>query len=236
MPPIIIPATELIPYGRAWSINNNLSRTPPFSSMDLTHVFDQKIGEALAVMLGGVPVVALTQNNANPRLIPDTPDCVEVGPCRVIGGIRPQNFDVGYRPDGIRIAFDSKTLNDTSSANKNYQNMVNDLGTEASTVHTRFPYAIVAFLIAIPSPCTSSRNRASLTSMLLRLTGRNSPVDVQHKAEAIAFVLWDPATGEIDQTWPELDSPLRIEQFSRQIESAYVSRYAGMPPHQPQHH
>lgn len=28
--------------------------------------------------------------------------------------------------------------------------MINDLGTEATTVHTRFPYAIVAFLVVVP--------------------------------------------------------------------------------------
>ena len=52
---------------------------------------------------------------------------VEVGPVRVIGGVRPQNFDVGYRPDAIRFAFDSKSLNDRESIGKNWQNMINDL-------------------------------------------------------------------------------------------------------------
>jgi len=31
---------------------------------------------------------------------------------------------VGYRPDGIRFAFDSKTLNDQESIAKNWQNMI----------------------------------------------------------------------------------------------------------------
>lgn len=66
---------------------------------------------------------------------------MEVGPTRVIGGIRPQNFDVAYRPDGVRFAYDSKTLNSRNSLGKNYQNMLNDLGTEAATVHIRFPSA-----------------------------------------------------------------------------------------------
>jgi hypothetical protein len=232
MPPIIIPPEELFPFGHKWKENGNcLARTPPLSSMELTYVFDKKIGSALAGMLGNIPVVELTQNNTNPPLIPAIADCVEVGPCRVIGGIRPQNFDVGYRPDGIRIAFDSKTLNDKDSVKKNYQNMINDLGAEASSVHSRFPYAVVSFLVAIPTPCLLEVQKRALTSSLNRLTGRNSPVDVQHKAEAIAFVLWEPTTGQIDPTWPHSDSPLRIEALSKQIETAYVSRYQGLPPH-----
>ncbi|MCK9405291.1 MAG: hypothetical protein M0Q47_02605 [Methanothrix sp.] len=231
MPPIIIPPSELLPFGQAWAVNNSLPRTPPFSSLQLTHIFDHKVGSALAKLLGDIPVIELTQNNANPILIPSNANCVEVGPCRVVGGVRPQNFDVGYRPDGIRIAFDSKTLNDTKSVQKNYQNMINDLGTESSTVHTRFPYAVVAFMVVIPNPCLLDGQRRALTSTLKRLTGRNSPVDVHHKAEAISLVLWNPNNGEIDKEWPEANSPLRIEQFSQQVEESYVSRYAGMPPH-----
>lgn len=119
------------------------------------------VGTALAAMLGGVPI---TTPNAN-ALTPSHPDCVEVGPVRIIGGVRPQNFDVGYRPDGVRFAFDSKTLNDSKSVGKNWQNMINDLATEATTVHSRFPHAVVfphaivfphavvAFMVVVPEPC-----------------------------------------------------------------------------------
>ena len=232
MPPVQVTSAELAPFGRAWTDNGGrLSRTPPYSSTQLTHVFDRKVGEALAVMLGGIPVVELRQNNLNPPLIPAQPDCVEVGPCRVVGGVRPQNFDVGYRPDGIRFAFDSKTLNDADSVRKNYQNMINDLGTESSSVHTRFPYAVVGFMVVIPEPCLAPAQRVALTATLLRLTGRVSPVDVQHKAEVISLVLWDPASGRIDTRWPPAESLLRMERFSAQVEAVYVSRYAGMPPH-----
>jgi hypothetical protein len=145
--------------------------------------------------------------------------------------VRPQNFDVAYRPDSVRFAFDSKTLNDTKSVQKNYQNMINDLATEATTVHSRFPYALVAFLVIVPTPCLISPQREGLTGTLERLTGRSSPIDSAHKAEAIALVVWNPATGETDQEWPNEASPLRVERFSGQINSAYVSRYKGLPPH-----
>lgn len=228
MPPIQINSTDLLPFGRAWTDNRGrLSRTPPHSSLELGSIFDSKIGEALAIMLGGIPVV---RPNAN-SLIPSNPNCVEVGSCRIIGGVRPQNFDASYRPDGVRFAFDSKTLNDIKSVGKNYQNMINDLGTEATTVHIRYPYAIVAFLVAIPTPCLVSPQKEALTETLERLTQRNSPLDSVHKAEVISLVVWDPATGNISTDLPNNDSPLRIEGFSEQLEKIYKERYKGLPPH-----
>ena len=228
MPDIAISAEELRAFGQAWSQNGgSLSRTPPFSSIQLGSLIDAAVGNALAQMLGGIPII---QPNGN-SLIPEKPDCVEVGSFRVVGGIRAQNFDAGYRPDGVRIAFDSKTLNDLKSVQKNYQNMINDLGTEATTVHTRFPYAVVAFIVAVPTPCLSSPQKQGLTRTLERLSLRNSPLNSVHRAEAISLVVWNPENGEIDINWPLMDSPLRIEKFSTYIHSAYTERYKGLPPH-----
>jgi hypothetical protein len=178
-------------------------------------------------MLGGIPVIPPSQFDLHPT----QPDAVEVGPVRIAGGVRPQNFDVGYRPDGARFVYDTKTLNDRKSVGKNYQNMINDLGTEAITVHSRFPYAIVAFIVAIPTPCLQPAQSIGLLGALQRLAGRLSPIDVAHKAEAISLVLWDPTTGLIDAGTPHGGSNLRIEKFSGFVESHYNDRYAGLPPH-----
>ena len=186
IPPVTINPSELAPFGQRWLQNENLSRTPPYSSSDLGRLFDKAVGNSLAEMLGGIPII--TPNGSS--LLPAQPDCVEVGPVRIIGGVRPQNFDVGYRPDGVRIAFDSKTLNDRASVGKNWQNMVNDLATEATTVHTRFPHAIVAFMVIVPAPCIeNTRTFHALSETLERMTGRTSVEQLFHKAEAIAFVI-----------------------------------------------
>jgi hypothetical protein len=227
MPTVAIAAADLQPFGATWLVNQCLSRTPPNSSGQLCKLFDAKVGAAVAVLLGGVPVISPNAVELQPR----TADAVEVGPCRIVGGVRPQNFDVAYRPDGVRIAFDSKSLNDLKSVRKNYQNMINDLATEATSVHTRFPYAVVAFLVAVPSPCLVSPQKEALTETLERLSRRTSPIDLAHKAEAIALVVWDPNTGGVDATWPSPGSFLRIESFSTQVEKAYVERYKGLPPH-----
>lgn len=154
-----------------------------------------------------------------------------MGATRVIGGVRPQNLDVCYRPDGIRFAFDSKTLNDLKSVRKNYQNMVNDLATEATTVHTKFPYTVVAFMVIIPEPCLAEPQRGALIGTLERLSRRVAVTDHAHLAEAISLVIWTPATGEISEDAPDAESSLRIGRFALLVQQAYLSRYEGLPPH-----
>lgn len=227
MPPIAIAQAELAEFGRTWTtLNQSLSRTPPHSSSQLGALFDRAVGTALAAMLGGIPIVAPVRNS----LIPPERDCVEVGPVRVIGGVRPQDFDVGYRPDGVRFAFDSKTLNDRNSINKNWQNMINDLATEATTVHSRFPHAVVAFIVALPEPVVSEPQRAAITETLERLARRGGVAGPEYMAEAISLVLWRP-DGTIAPASPVPASPLRIEKFSQQVEASYTERYKGLPPH-----
>lgn len=228
MPQIVINAVDLAQFGEKWRENNeSLSRTPPFSSGQLGKLFDTAVGRALSMMLGGVAVVEVR----SPTLLPPHPDCVEVGPVRIIGGVRPQNFDVGYRPDGVRFVFDSKTLNDTKSVGKNWQNMVNDLATEATTIHSRFPYALVTFMVIVPVPCLSSARRRAIIETLERLAQRSSVADPPYMAEVIAFVAWNPKTGEVDASIPAPSSMLRLERFSERVQTLYYDRYKGLPPH-----
>jgi hypothetical protein len=237
MPKIHVAPVDLFPWGKKWlqlkkvrksgSIRKVAECFTKKQGMDFGRVFDESIGKAFAAMLGGVAVSAPGAR----ALLPIDGDSVEVGHVRVVGGIRPQNYDVGYRPDGVRFVHDTKTLNDTASVGKNFQNMINDLGTEATTLHTRFPYAVVTFLIAIPEPCFRGETRKRFTRMLDRLVGRRSPIDLAYKAEAMSLLLWNPQTGEIDPAWPPPESPLRIDHFAEQIEAQYHERYDGMPPH-----
>jgi hypothetical protein len=227
MPPVKISQAELKKFGKKWQQKQALSRSPPYSSGQLGELFDASVGKALATMLGGVDV----EKPKATALLPDFEDCVEVGPVRIVGGVRPQNFDVGYRPDGVRFAFDSKTLNDKKSIGKNWQNMINDLATEATTVHTRFPHAVVAFLVAYPSPAVTAAHLTATIGTLERLGGRRLVDEDHHRAEGVAFLLWDPNTGKIDPNVPAKSSPLRIERLSEHIEETYVSRYKGLPPH-----
>lgn len=228
MPPIALDSTKLKRFGERWNANEGrLKRSRPESSLELSNLFAKAVAEPLAVMLGGVPIVAPNRN----LLMPPQADCVELGDVRIVGGVRPQNFDVGYRPDGIRFALDSKTLNDRESVAKNYQNMINDLATEATTVHSRFPYALVGFIVGIPSPCLVEPQSGSLVGTLERLARRTLVDEPAHMAEAIALVIWDPDTGEVLGDLPNGDSPLRIERFSARIEQLYLERYKGLPPH-----
>jgi len=228
MPSIVINQELLAPFGAEWKQRGgSIGRTPPYSSGALGKIFDSAVGEALSTMLGSIPIVVPSPN----ALTATQADCVEVGPVRIIGGVRPQNFDVGYRPDGVRFAFDSKTLNDASSIRKNWQNMVNDLATEATTVHSRFPHAVVAFMVICPEPAIGEPQRSALIETLERLARRVSVEDPVYMAEVISLVLWNPEDGSLVSNSPHPNSPLRLEKFSTQVETAYVNRYKGLPPH-----
>lgn len=228
MPQVAIDLAELAGFGAKWrERGGSLSRTPPYSSGQLGALFDKAVGAALAELLGGVPVVTPSST----ALIPSGADVVEVGPVRIIGGVRPQNFDVGYRPDGVRFAFDSKSLNDRASIGKNWQNMINDLATEATTVHSRFPYAVVGFMVVYPKPAVTASHLSATIGTLERLGGRTLVDEPEHRAEAMSLVVWDPDDGTIDDEIPAPTSPLRIEKFSEHVEAAYVARYKGLPPH-----
>lgn len=198
--------------------------------MDFGKAIDPFVANALAVMLGNLP--ALSPANRN-KLLPPMDDCVEIGDTRLVGGIRTQNYDIMYRPDGVRIAYDSKTLNDQSSMRKNWHNMINDLASEATTVHTRFPYALALFLVLIPKDIFTGRQTGEIIRTLERLNGRESIREEDYKAESIALVIWNPHTGEVDGFLPNPDSSLRIEKYTKRIEKMYSDRYAGLPPHTP---
>lgn len=238
MPPVQISQSDLRPFGETWRKRVSypgkkdkppecLSRTPPYSSGQLGELVDGAVGKSLAAMLGGIPVVKPTST----ALVSAETNVVEVGPVRIIGGVRPQNFDVGYRPDGVRFAFDSKTLNDKKSIGKNWGNMINDLATEATTVHSRFPYAVVGFMVIYPEPAVTAGQLAATIGTLERLGGRTLADEPEHRAEAVSLVIWNPAIGKIVADVPDPASPLRIERFSEDVERAYVARYKGLPPH-----
>lgn len=230
MPEILIKESDLLRFGKKWIKNGgSLARTPPESSLQFGYLFDKAVGEALSIMLGGIPVVI----PSSVSLIPSQADCVEVGPVKIVGGVRSQNFDVGYRPDGPRFVFDSKTLNDSKSLGKNFLNMVNDLATEATTTHIRFPHSIVAFMFVVPKPCLDDQPRRSSAAIQIldRLARREAINDPMHLAEVISVIVWDPHTGKIFPEIPSPESHLRIDNFSSNIERIYYSRYKGLPPH-----
>jgi len=235
MPALEISQQKLREWGEQW-----LGTTNPVTgkekeaacfdkkqSVNFAAFIDRAFAEALAVMLGGVPI----QKARSKDLLPAKPDCVETGNVKVIGGVRPQLFDVGYRPDGVRVAFDSKTLNDRKSIKKNWQNMINDLATEAANVHTRYPYAVVSFVVVIPEPALAAKQATDMVRTLERLGTRRDVLDQTHLAEVISMLVWDPETGRISASVPPADSIIRIERHSERLYPHYLARYKGLPPH-----
>lgn len=222
MPIVTVDQAELARFGEMWLNNGGrLSRLLPQSSTQLGRLFDAAVAASLSTMLGGIPVVQ--QEPA--RMKEPTDDCVEIGAVSISGGITPQTFDVGYRPDGVRFAFDSKTLNDRDSVRKNWQNMITDLLAEATNVHSQYKSAIMAFMVIIPSPCFIEPQRSGILRRLERLAGRARVEDPDYMAEAISLVIWNPKDGQIEGDVPARESPLRLERFAQQVEAIYTSRY-----------
>lgn len=235
MPIIEIDKEKLKAWGDLWLADHNPKTGKPKApkyfdkqqSVNFASFIDLAFGQALAKALGDIPVEKPKRNS----LLPPKSDCVEVGGVRIIGGVRPQNYDAAYRPDGPRVVFDSKTLNEGKSVPKNWQNMINDLATESTTIHTRFPYAIVGFMVVVPAPALGAKQEFDMIRTLERLGTRKDVLDLAHLAEVISLVVWDPETGEISQTVPPQDSILRIEKFSDLLFPHYLDRYKGLPPH-----
>ena len=235
MPQIEIDPKELKQWGNRWLAEKNDQNGNPKQknsfdrqqSVNFASFIDFAFGTAISKMLGDIEIVTPVGNT----LLPSKADIVEVGPVKIVGGVRPQNFDAAYRPDGPRIVFDSKTLNEEKSIGKNWQNMINDLGTEATTVHTRFPYALVVFFVVLPQPALNMKQKNDLIRTLERLSTRRSVLDQHHLAEAISLVVWNPESGTLDDTVPPSDSTLRIEKIPGIIEEIYLDRYKGLPPH-----
>jgi hypothetical protein len=240
MPPVAIDPAKLLDWGAVWRgtvgsprkdgtpRDKRANRFDKKQGMDFGYVFDAAFGAALAEMLGGVEVRKPVVNS----LLPPHKDCVEVGTTRIVGGIRPQNYDAAYRPDGPRVVYDSKTLNDTGSIAKNWQNMINDLATEASTVHTRFPYCLVCFIVLLPRPALLWNQEQALIRTLERLGSRDDELDQPHLAEAVSMVVWNPDDGTIDPASPPMGSNLRLETMCDRITPRYLDRYKNLPPHE----
>ena len=127
------------------------------------------------------------------------------------------------------MVFDSKTLNDERSIRKNWQNMINDLASEAATVHTRFPFCVVAFIVALPEPAVPGRQLRAIASTLERLGSRKDELDQHHLAEAIALVLWNPSDGTI--ATPQISPAIHLDSLHGKVQAAYVDRYQHLPPH-----
>ena len=109
--------------------------------------------------------------------------------------------------------------------------MINDLAAEATTIHTRFPYSLVLFVVVIPKPVLKDKQKVDIIRTLERLSIRRNVQDENHLAEAIALIVWDPDTDTIDSSIPSDESSLRIEKFSERIYDIYSQRYKGLPPH-----
>lgn len=124
---------------------------------------------------------------------------------------------MAYRPDGVRIAYDSKTLNDEKSIKKNWQNMINDIVAEDITLHTRFRYALALFLVVILEQALNDSQAEGIIHTLERMNERFGVDEENRKAESIALVVWDAVTGRISNTILDIKDYRYIIKYMKSI-------------------
>ena len=91
MPTIVLPTDRLVAIGKHWKPQD--SELPKAQGQLAGTLCDETVGNALATMLGGISVLKPKMNS----LLPAGPDCVEVGPTRVIGGSYVSKYETGER-------------------------------------------------------------------------------------------------------------------------------------------
>jgi len=122
---------------------------------------------------------------------------------RLAGGLGAKKVDVSWTTEeaGLIVAVSVKTINfrdgKSGSFQKNLTNRRADLLVEATTLHRRFPYAVIAaffFLDKDAATDGTSRRRSTFLNAFPRFrifSGRNDPAGRDEQFERLYFVLVD---------------------------------------------
>ena len=158
------------------------------------------------------------------------------GEREVSGALRTARADVSeiHPLDGLRLAVELKPVN--LAVGRAIWNRFGDIRTFAVNIHLKFPFAVVGGVLTIPTyeedQGTGGGNRKSTVHLiaravqrLVRAGGRKTEGDAPHLLEAIAVIVYDPDTGEIDATAPPPGSGLRWSEFIDALTTAYNARF-----------
>jgi hypothetical protein len=156
------------------------------------------------------------------------------GEVDVAGALRTARADVSeFHPlDGLRLAVEIKPIN--LAVGRNIWNRFGDIRTFAVNLHLKFPFAVIGGVLAIPTyeektePGQRVETRHLVeraVSRLLRAGGRRTEADAPHLLEAIAVVLYDPDSAELDPEIPRAGHGLRWSEFVDALAVAYEARF-----------
>ncbi len=149
-----------------------------------------------------------------------------VGEIRMAGGIKPQQLDIvlSSPQQGLALGLDVKGLNTRENAGKNFPNRIGDFIATSVNFHLKFPYAVMGGVLAVPGDATDVQlNRWVRTAE--GLAERRSPADAAQLFEGFALLVFDCETLDLSPSWPAADSPVRYENFVKELAAAYERRF-----------
>lgn len=154
------------------------------------------------------------------------------------GGLRSVKADVSEitETDGLKLAVEIKPVH--LAVGRAVWNRFGDIRTFAVNVHLKFPFAVVGGILTLPTtervqsgrddgwkPTTRLIERA--IGRFKRAGGRQTEGDASHLLEAIAVVVFDRESGEVDPRLPAVGSGLRWQDFIDQMAETYEARFGG---------
>ncbi len=157
----------------------------------------------------------------------------QIGPCVAVSVKGPLN---AFRNLTNRL---EEAIGDYTNLHISYPNLVygfphvlraNREGPDASILQADREGKVAANDISLGPDGKPTETIIRYHDVLLGLAGRDGIRDDITRYESLALALISPDTLSILDTWPESDSPLRIEQFFERIYRSYDPRYVFAAP------
>lgn len=150
------------------------------------------------------------------------------------GGLGTKKVDVSFSDDqhGLMLAVSIKSIS-SAPFGKNLKNRFADLYGEASSLHLRFPYAVVGALFAFPVAADmdagqrraiSTFNRA--TDLMSSISGRREHTDPGERFEDATMFLFQPLTA--DRTAKASINLIDAQNSTKISEDAYFGKLLEM--------
>ena len=156
------------------------------------------------------------------------------------GGIGAKRVDVSLATEtaGLILGVSIKTINFRDGRTKNYQkNLTNrrgDMLAEVTTLHQRFPYAVVGGIVLFEKWAATDNTRRRPSTFLTAhdffqaFTGRDKRTDAVEMMEAMMIGLYDPSTPYTTELFKagEPNRPILLTEYLDTLLSKVATRNA----------
>jgi hypothetical protein len=156
------------------------------------------------------------------------------GELEVAGALRTARADVSesHQLDGLRLAVEIKPVN--LAVGRAIWNRFGDVRAFAVNIHLKFPFAVVAGVLVVPTWEWSASGTSKtptlhiidrLVRRLQRTRRRETEADAPHLLEALTVVVYDPDTGDLNPAVPPHGFGLRWDEFVSIVAETYDIRF-----------